>query len=129
MLGVRNTSLGQPALYALILLGVYLTYLVLRPFLVPLVWAAMFAILFQGMHVALSRRIGQSPAAIVTTLIVGIVIVAPAVVLISALAREVPQLTDYLKQASQSAPRQIQRIWDAARARSPVRCLKTQRTS
>src|SRR6476660_3593398 len=120
MADIRSKSLGRPVLYALILLGVYLTYLVLRPFIVALIWAVIFAILFRRMQVALSQRMRPSRAALVTTLVVGLAIVAPAVVLLSTLAREGPQVTDYLKQTSQSAPRQIQRIWDAVRARSPV---------
>jgi predicted PurR-regulated permease PerM len=120
MSDLGSKSLGPAFLYVLILLGGYLTYLVLSPFLVALTWAVLFAILFRRMQVALSPRIGSSGAALVTTLTVGVVIVAPAVLLVSALAREVPQVTDYLKQTSQTAPRQIQQLWDAARARSPV---------
>ena len=111
MADVRSKSPGPPpVLYALILLGVYLTYVVLSPFLVALIWALIFAILFRGMQLALSQRIGPSHAALVTTLVVAIVIVAPAVVLLSALAREAPQVTDYLKQSSENAPHQVQRI-------------------
>jgi predicted PurR-regulated permease PerM len=120
MTDVRTKSLGRPLLYALVLLGVYLSYLILSPFLVALTWAALLAVLFRRMHVALAPRLGPSGAALVTTLVVGLAIVTPAVVLISALAREAPQVTDYVKQWSQHAPRQIQQIWEAARARSPV---------
>jgi predicted PurR-regulated permease PerM len=73
------------------LVGAYLSYLILSPFLAAITWAVLFAVLFHGMHVRLSARIGAGRAALVTTLVVGIVIVAPAVVLISALVREVPR--------------------------------------
>jgi predicted PurR-regulated permease PerM len=43
---------------------------VLGPFLAALTWAVIFAILFQRMHVALSRRMGPGRAALVTTLVV-----------------------------------------------------------
>jgi predicted PurR-regulated permease PerM len=85
-----------------------------------LTWAAIFAVLFHGTYVSLARRIGRNRAALLTTLVAGIVIVAPALVLISALARESPQVAAYLTNASQTAPRQIQRIWDAIRSRSPI---------
>jgi predicted PurR-regulated permease PerM len=110
MAEVRNKSLGKPVLYALMLVGVYLTYLVLSPFLVALTWAIMFAILFRGMQVALSTRIGAKRAALVTTLVVGLAIVAPAVTLIAVFAREAPQVTDYVKETSRRAPDRIQRI-------------------
>ena len=120
MAEVRNRTLGRPLLYALVLLGIYLSFLVLSPFLVALVWAVMFAILFHDLQVALVPRMGPARAALVTTSVVGIVIVAPAVVLVLALAREAPQATDYVNQMSGSAPVQFQHIWDAIRARVPV---------
>jgi len=119
MADVGSKSLGRPVLYALILLGAYLSYQILSPFIVALAWAVLFAILFRGMQAALARRTGPNTAALITTLVVGIVIVAPAVLLISALAQEAPQAIDSLKQASQNAPRQIQGIWDEIRERSP----------
>jgi predicted PurR-regulated permease PerM len=113
-------SFGRLVLYALTFLGVYLSYQVLSPFFVALAWAVMFAILFRGMYAALAPRTGPNGAALITTLVVGLVIVAPAVGLISALAQEAPQAIDSLKQASQNAPRQIREIWDSARALSPI---------
>ncbi|HET7031497.1 MAG TPA: AI-2E family transporter [Casimicrobiaceae bacterium] len=110
----------RQVLYALVLLGIYLSYRVLSPFFAALTWAVLFAILFRGMQAALARRTGPNGAAVITTLVVGIVIVAPAIVLISALVREAPQAIVSLKQASENAPAQIERIWDAIRERSPI---------
>jgi predicted PurR-regulated permease PerM len=113
-------SRQRPLFYALVLLAGYLSYLILGPFLAALAWAAMFAILFHGMQVALSKRLGPNRAALVTTLLAGILVVAPAVMLVSALAHEAPQVSGYLQDAARSAPRQIERVWGAVRARSPV---------
>jgi len=120
MSDIQRTSFRPPALYALILLAAYLAYLVLAPFLTTLTWATIFAILFHGMHVTLSRRIGPNRAALVTTLVVALVIVAPAAALIASVSREVPDLADYLRQASRGAPDRIRRLWEIARVRSPV---------
>jgi predicted PurR-regulated permease PerM len=119
MSDVHSKSLGRPTLYALILVGLYLTYLVLSPFFVALTWAVMFAILFHSMQAAVARRIGSNRAAIVTTVFVAVVIIAPAVLLMSTVAREAPQIVDYLQQSSRHAPGQIDRIWSAVRARLP----------
>ena len=119
MADVRNKSLGRPVLYALIFLGLFLSYLILRPFLVAMTWAVMFAILFRRMQLALTSRMGPGRAAGITTSVIGILIVAPAVLLIAVLAREAPQVADHLKQASGGTPPQIQKIWDGAKARSP----------
>ena len=112
-------SSGRPVLYASVLLGIYLTYLVLNPFFVALTWAVILAILFRGAQQALSQRIGPGHAAVVMTIVVGLAIVLPAVVVISALAREAPQVADYVKQTSLSTPVQVQSMYDAARARIP----------
>ena len=115
-----SDDLARPMLSILVLLGVYLSYLVLSPFLVALTWAAIFAILFHRPQTALSAMMGPNRAAVLTTLIVGITIVAPALLLLTALAREAPQVSEYLKQSSQTAPRQIEQIWGAIRTNSPV---------
>jgi predicted PurR-regulated permease PerM len=117
---IRSGSFSRPVLYAVLLLGGYLSYRILGPFIEALTWAALFAVLFRTTHVELARRIGPNGAALVTTLLVAIVIVTPAVLLISALAREAPQVTDYVKRSSQSAPGQIDRIWAALRGWSPL---------
>jgi predicted PurR-regulated permease PerM len=110
----------RPLFYAVMVLTGYLTYLILSPFLAALTWAVMFAILFYGMQTALASKLGRTRAAVVTTLGAGLVIVAPAVILVSALAREAPQVADYLQSTSRAVPDQIERLWQAARARSPV---------
>jgi len=104
----------------MVLLGVYLTYLVLRPFLAALTWAVMFAILFHGMQAALTRRMSPARAAGLTTAVVGIAIVAPAIFLLFTLVREAPEALNHLKQSSQHLPGQVQHTWEAIRARSPV---------
>jgi len=119
MSDVRSKSLGRPTLYALILVGLYLTYLVLRPFVTALAWAVIFAILFHGMQAALVRRMSPNRAAGVTTFVVAIAILLPAVLVIASVAREAPQLADQFKQSSRTAPDRIQRVWDAVRKKSP----------
>lgn len=109
----------RPLFYAILALALYLTYLVLSPFLVALAWAVIFAILFRGTQERLSVRLGQTGAAVVTTLVVAVAIVGPAVALISALAREVPQVTEYLQRATRSAPGAIDRVWEFVQRRSP----------
>ena len=106
--------------YALVLFMVYLAYLVLRPFLASLAWAAVFAMMFHSVHLELVPKVGPNRAALVTTLMAAILIVAPAVTLVSVFAREVPQVIDYVKTVTPTMPTEIQRLWDLVRARSPV---------
>ena len=113
-------SLQRLPFYVLVILGGYLTYLVLGPFLAPLIWAAVFAIVFHRMQVALSRRMRAGLAALVTTVTVAILIVAPGVVLVSVLALEVPEVADHVQKASLTVPRQIEWGWEWARTRSAI---------
>jgi predicted PurR-regulated permease PerM len=106
--------------YLLVLLVGYLTFEVIQPFLGPLAWAAVFAMMFHRVHLELARRIGPNRSALVTTLMAAVLIVAPGVILISVLAREVPQVIDYVKSLSVSAPAQIDRVWEILRARVPL---------
>ena len=105
--------------YVLVLVTGYLTFQVLSPFLAPLAWAAVFAMMFYRVHLELAARIGPNRAALATTLMAAVLIVAPAVLLVSVLAREVPQVIEYVQQASLSAPYQIERIWEMVRSRVP----------
>jgi predicted PurR-regulated permease PerM len=111
---------AQLLFYTLALLMGYLAFLVISPFLPSLAWAAVFAMTFYRVHLRLAGRIGPNGAALVTTLAAAVMIVAPAVVLVSVLAREVPQMVDYVQQASLSAPDQIRRVWEIVRQRSPM---------
>jgi predicted PurR-regulated permease PerM len=110
----------RPPFYVLVFLAAYGTYLVLGPFLVPLVWAVVFAVVFHQPQVVLSRKIGSGRAALVMTLLVAVLIVAPGVILVSVLAQEAPRVTDYVQQASLSAPDTIERRGKGVRARIPL---------
>jgi predicted PurR-regulated permease PerM len=71
----------------LILLG-WLAYLVVRPFLLPLGWAAVLAILAFPVYERLARTIGDGRSAAVTTVAVTFVVIVPAVALMIAFVRE-----------------------------------------
>ena len=109
---------NQVLFYALVLLMGYLAFAVLRPFLGSLAWAAIFAMMFHPVQVELSARFGPNRAALATTSMAAVLIVGPAVMIVSVLAREVPMLIEYLKSVSVT-PDQIQEVWDAIRQRSP----------
>ena len=69
MSDIDRDRLRQPPFYVLVLVAIYLSYLVLGPFLVPLAWAAVFAMLFHGPQVRLAARVGRSRAALLLTLV------------------------------------------------------------
>jgi predicted PurR-regulated permease PerM len=113
----------RPLFYALVLLAGYLTYLVLEPFLVPLLWAAVFAMMFRGMQTRFAPRFGPNRVAFAISLLALVLIVTPGVLIISVLVREIPLAINEVQQTA-SEPQRIQHLWDALRARSPVELPK-----
>jgi predicted PurR-regulated permease PerM len=66
---------------ALLLLG-YLVYAIFTPFLVPLAWSAVFAIFFYPLHESLERRMPPGRAALVSTVLVTVVLIVPAILVL-----------------------------------------------
>jgi predicted PurR-regulated permease PerM len=120
MSDIDRDRLRRPPFYVLVLAAIYLSYLVLGPFLVPLAWAAVCAMLFHNLQVQLAARTGRTRAALILTVMTGLLIVLPAVLLVAVLAREATQVADYLQHSSLITPHRIDRVWEAARARSPL---------
>jgi predicted PurR-regulated permease PerM len=106
--------------YGLVLAAGYLAYLVLKPFLAPLAWAGVLSMMLQTVHDRLARRIGSSGSALVTTILAAFLVVAPAVVLVSVVAQQIPQVLDYVQEASATAPARVERLWEALRTRSLI---------
>jgi predicted PurR-regulated permease PerM len=110
----------QLLFYVLVLVMGYLAYLVLSPFLASLAWATVFAMMFHGAHLEMVPRFGRNRAALATTLMAAVLIVAPAVMLVSVFAREVPTVIDRVRNVTPTSPEQIKRIWSMVRERSPI---------
>src|SRR5690242_9862115 len=72
---------------ALLLLG-YLVFLIVEPFLVPLAWSAVLAIFFFPWHERIARHLRPTPAALLSTLGVTLLLIVPALVVLLYTARE-----------------------------------------
>jgi predicted PurR-regulated permease PerM len=77
---------------ALLLLG-YFVFLILEPFLVPLVWSAVLAIFFFPVHGRLAKRWKPNPAALVSTLGVTFLLVVPVLVVTGYAAKQAVDAT------------------------------------
>ena len=112
---------GELLFYGVLILVGYLAYLVTAPFLASLAWAAIFALTLSPLHRRLTAPIGNTRAALVTTLAAAVLIVGPLATLISMLAGEVPELVDFAQTLpAQATPERVQTIWDNLRHRIPV---------
>ena len=72
---------------ALLLLG-YLVFRIVEPFLVPIAWSAVLAIFFFPMHERVLRRLKPAAASLASTLAVTLLLVVPALFVLSLTARE-----------------------------------------
>jgi predicted PurR-regulated permease PerM len=78
---------------------VYLSYLIARPFITPILSATLIAIAIYPLYVRLSRRFqNRAMAALVATLLVLIAIVLPTVLIVEKLAHESTEIYAWLKE-------------------------------
>lgn len=107
--------------WAWIALLSYLLYLIVQPFLIPLGWACVIAVLLYPAYTRLSRRIGPGRAAGVMTVTVALVLIVPVIVLTSAFAREMIDIAQSLRDTfvgGQTSP--FEAAWGQVVARVPA---------
>ena len=66
----------------------YLVFRVLEPFLVPLVWAAVFAVIFHSLQKRFEKKLGRTSSAVGITLGVMVLLVVPFLLLATMFVRE-----------------------------------------
>ena len=102
--------------YGVVLLLGYLVMRVFEPFFHSLGWAAVLAICVYPWYERLVRRIGRSPAAVTSTVIVTLVILGPGLALLTAFAREGKAALDGLdREMFESRFAWAQGIWERLR--------------
>jgi predicted PurR-regulated permease PerM len=74
--------------YGTLLLLIYLVYLIAAPFLVPLAWSAVLAIFFYPLHERIERRMKPTQAALLSTVLVTLVLIVPAMVVLVLATRQ-----------------------------------------
>ncbi|MGE0451119.1 MAG: AI-2E family transporter [Vicinamibacterales bacterium] len=107
--------------WAALALLVYLVYLVVRPFLVPLGWACVLSVLVYPVHARLRGRIGHSRSAALTTLTTAVVLIGPGVLLTLAFAREMVVFATSLQSSfAEGHATRLQEWWHELTARVPA---------
>jgi predicted PurR-regulated permease PerM len=79
---------GDILFYGVTLLLVYLVYRIFEPFLVPLGWAAVFAVIFHSLNQQLEQKWGRNFSAAVSTIGVTLILVVPSLLLMVLFVRE-----------------------------------------
>jgi predicted PurR-regulated permease PerM len=81
--------------------ALYFCYLIAKPFLSPIFLAIMIAIIFHPVHARIHSRVrGRNAAALISTTLVLVVVVVPAVGLVIVVSREITALYQLLNQRS-----------------------------
>ena len=89
--------------YAALALLTYLLWVVARPFILPLCASAVLVIFFYPWHRPLERRIGASAAALVSTLVVTLLLIVPALAVVVAFVREATSAAGSVRDALSAA--------------------------
>jgi predicted PurR-regulated permease PerM len=104
-----------------LLLLLYLVYLVISPFLVPLAWASVLAIVFYPTHARMVLRWGPGRAAAVSTLVITLILIVPMVLIAVAFVREGLQAASNLQEAfTEGRLTMIERAWETLQQRMPA---------
>jgi predicted PurR-regulated permease PerM len=119
--------------YGALLLLIYLVFRIVEPFLVPLAWSGVLAVFFHGVHERIARRLGPNRAALVSTLGVTLLLIAPALVVLFYTARQAIDATAQLQSALMDPNKALQshavawiqrhlpQAWQAADFSQPLR--------
>jgi len=107
--------------YGIVLLVGYLSFQIISPFLVPLAWSGVFAMVLSPFNAYLGRRIGGTWAALTTTLATLVMIVVPVVIVGTLLVQEVSGQIQSANAAgmASSTPAKLQQAWDLVRTNVP----------
>lgn len=107
--------------YGFLLLLAWLVFLIFRPFLVPLTWAAILVILFTPLHRRLEPRLGPNGAAAISTLVATLVLLVPVVfVLVEFIRQALDILAGFGPAALPSQWPWLERVWAWALTRFPL---------
>ena len=85
--------------YGTLLLLIYLVFRITEPFLVPLAWSAVLAIFFYPLHERIEKRLKPTQAALLSTVLVTIVLIVPAIVVLVLATRQAIDATARIQSA------------------------------
>lgn len=92
--------MDRVVLVAILALLAFLVYRVFAPFLEPLVWAATLVVACHPLHVRLERRLRRPTlAALVSTLVLTLALIVPALLILAAFVNQALEGVQYLQRA------------------------------
>jgi len=110
--------------YGLLFLLLYHVFQIFQPFLVPLAWAGVFVVFFYPWHQKLEKRFGPNRGAALSTLLVTLILVVPAILVMIAFVREgidaARQFEQLHKEDQLPVLAYLQRAWEWLGKRVPL---------
>ena len=105
--------------YGVLLLTGYLAFSVVAPFLAPLGWAAVFAMVLNPVQARLEHRVSKPRAATLTTLLAALIAVGPAITVLALLTTEVTSVVQRVQSGGIVVPAapDVQRWYEGVRAK------------
>jgi predicted PurR-regulated permease PerM len=101
-LSTTQKRLGTALFYGILFILAYLVYLVFQPFLAPLAWAIVMAVVAHPAYARLARKWGRTLAATVSTLGVTLIIIVPTILVTGAFIRQGVEAVQVVQQQIQS---------------------------
>lgn len=101
-LSTTQKRLGTALFYGILIILAYLVYLVFQPFLAPLAWAIVMAVVAYPVYARLARKWGPMMAATVSTLGVTLIIIVPSILVTGAFIRQGVEAIQVVQQQIQS---------------------------
>ncbi len=116
----EHERLAALLFYAFIGILAYLAYRIFRPFLVPLAWAGVLVVFCYPAHAWLARRYGAARAAVLSTLAVGVIVILPMLLVMTAFVGEALRAVDAMQQAlAEGPPPALRRWWGSVQVELP----------
>jgi predicted PurR-regulated permease PerM len=108
--------------YGVLLLAGYLAFRIIAPFLAPLGWAAVVAMVLDPVKARVESRLGPPRAAAATTVLAAILIVGPAITVLTILTAEVTSVVQRVQSGTLVMPAapDLQIWYEGLRTKSPI---------
>src|SRR5258708_36210679 len=106
--------------YGIIAVLAYLSYLIFEPFLKPLAWAIVLAVVFYPVHEWFTRRWGRTMAAIASTAAVTLILIVPTLLVMGAFVKQGVSAAQEIQQGVASDHFQwVNNLWAQIQQRFP----------
>lgn len=113
-------KLGDLLFYGIVLMLVYLVFLIVQPFLVPLAWAVVVAVVSYEAYESVARKMGPKAGALVTTVAIALILVAPTILLMAGFVRQGVEAVKAIQAGVQAGHFDwVNRLWERMQERIP----------